>query len=126
LREVQRRSGAEIALPVGAEQEQVVVKLGPAPGKEVVAALFNGSRFNYIVFGSERDPGGISRILLSPVDGGANPFVSAAPVVPPPQQAAMATAVVAPSNGDAPDLANDRTTPEINEAPAADQDEPRQ
>jgi hypothetical protein len=126
LREIQRRTGAEVAVPAGAEQEQVVVKLGPAPGKEVMAALFNGSRFDYIVLGSERDPGGISRILLSPVDGGANPFVSAAPVAVPPAQSVMSTAAVEPASGDTSELGRDRTAPEVNEAPPADQDEPQQ
>ena len=65
LYEVHRKTGADIAIPAGAEQERVVVRLGPAPGKEVISTLLNGSRFNYILVGSDRDPGGFNNLLLS-------------------------------------------------------------
>src|SRR5208283_1522208 len=39
LFEVQRQTHAEIAIPAGAEQEQVVADLGPAPPRDVLAAL---------------------------------------------------------------------------------------
>jgi len=42
-----QRTGAEIAIPAGAEQEKVVADLGPAPAQEVLAHLLNGSRFNF-------------------------------------------------------------------------------
>jgi hypothetical protein len=70
LYEVHRRTGAEIAIPAGAEQERVVVNMGPAPGKEVIASLLNGSRFNYILLGSDADPGGFRNLLLSLKSGG--------------------------------------------------------
>src|SRR5208282_3829349 len=44
LFEVQRQTQAEIAIPAGAEQEQVVADLGPAPARDVLAELLNGSR----------------------------------------------------------------------------------
>jgi hypothetical protein len=72
LYEVHRRTGAEIAIPAGAEQERVVVNMGPAPGKEVIASLLNGSRFNYILLGSDTDPGGFKNLLLSPKSGGSS------------------------------------------------------
>ncbi len=70
LSEVHRRTGAEIAMPAGAEAEQVFTSLGPGSPKEVLAALLNGSHFNFIVVGSERDPGGIRRVVLTPKEGG--------------------------------------------------------
>src|SRR6202007_1360306 len=42
---IQQRTGAEISIPAGAEQERVVTEIGPAPGAEVLARLLNGSHF---------------------------------------------------------------------------------
>ncbi len=80
LYEVHRRTGAEIAIPAGAEQERVVVNMGPAPGKEVIASLLNGSRFNYILLGNDADPGGFRNLLLSLKSGGnSGVFVHSTP-----------------------------------------------
>ncbi len=54
LFEVQRQTGAEIAIPAGAEGEEIAVELGPAPAREVLAALLNGSRYNFIIVGNSR------------------------------------------------------------------------
>jgi hypothetical protein len=54
LSEVQRQTGAEIAIPAGAEQEQVVADLGPAPPRDVLVSLLNGSRYNFIFVGGEQ------------------------------------------------------------------------
>ncbi len=54
LFEVQRQTGAEIAIPAGAENEEIAVELGPAPAREVLAALLNGSRYNFIFVGNSR------------------------------------------------------------------------
>jgi hypothetical protein len=53
LFEVQRQTQAEIAIPAGAEQEQVVADLGPAPARDVLASLLNGSVYNFIFVGNE-------------------------------------------------------------------------
>ena len=54
LFEVQRQTGAEIAIPAGAESEEIAVELGPAPAREVLATLLNGSRYNFIFVGNIR------------------------------------------------------------------------
>jgi hypothetical protein len=53
LFEVQRQTQAEIAIPAGAEQEQVVADLGPAPARDVLASLLSGSAYNFIFVGTE-------------------------------------------------------------------------
>jgi hypothetical protein len=63
---IHQRTGAEIAIPAGAEQEKIVADMGPAPAPEVLAHLLNGSRFNFLILSSATEPGGLDRVILSP------------------------------------------------------------
>jgi hypothetical protein len=63
---VHQRTGADIAVPAGAEQEQVAADIGPAPAAEVLAHLLNGSRFNFLILNSASDARGLDRVILSP------------------------------------------------------------
>jgi len=65
LFEVHVKTQADIAIPAGAEQEQVVANLGPAPAKDVLAALLNGSTYNFIFVGDER---ALERVIISRKD----------------------------------------------------------
>jgi hypothetical protein len=62
LFEVQRQTQAEIAIPAGAEQEQVIADIGPAPAREVLATLLNGSHYNFIFVGNELT---LERVILT-------------------------------------------------------------
>jgi hypothetical protein len=62
---IQQRTGADISIPAGAEQERVVMELGPAPAAEVVARLLNGSHFNFLILNSVNDPRQLDRVILS-------------------------------------------------------------
>ncbi len=73
---VHQRTGAEIAIPAGAEQEQVVAELGPAPAPEVLSRLLNGSKFNFLILSSSRDPRILDRVILSSRPEGAMPAAS--------------------------------------------------
>src|SRR5262249_368451 len=66
LYEVQLRTGAEVAIPAGAEKDKVVIKAGPGPTREVISALLNGSRFNFILVGSPQDENNVQRVILTP------------------------------------------------------------
>ena len=66
LYEIHQRTGAEIDIPSGAEQEQVVANIGPAPAPEVLAHLLNGSRFNFMILSSSTNPQALDRVILSP------------------------------------------------------------
>ncbi len=70
---VHQRTGAEIAIPAGAEQEQVVADLGPGPSPEVLAHLLNGSRFDFLIVSSPNDPSTLNRVILSPRGEGVTP-----------------------------------------------------
>ncbi len=62
LFEVQRQTHAEIAIPAGAEREEVVADLGPAPARDVLAALLNGTPYNFIFVGNELS---LERVILT-------------------------------------------------------------
>jgi hypothetical protein len=65
LFEVQQQTQAEIAIPAGAEQEQVIADLGPAPARDVLGALLNGSPYNFIFVGNEL---ALERVILTKRD----------------------------------------------------------
>src|SRR5882762_11798425 len=65
LNEIRRQTGADIAVPAGAEQEKVAAVLGPACPREVLSQLLNGSRYNFIIVGSDGDANKVDRVLLS-------------------------------------------------------------
>jgi len=67
LYEVHLRTQAEIAIPAGAEQEQVIADLGPAPARDVLAELLNGSSYNFIFVGDELT---LERVILTRRDSG--------------------------------------------------------
>jgi hypothetical protein len=73
---VHQRTGAEIAIPAGAEQEMVVVDLGPAPAPEVLDELLNGSKFNFLILSSQTNPGALDRVILSSRPDGPMPAPS--------------------------------------------------
>jgi hypothetical protein len=61
---VGEKTGAVIDLPDAAE-ERVVTQIGPGQPREVIAALLNGSHFNYVVVGTEVDANAVARIVLT-------------------------------------------------------------
>jgi hypothetical protein len=62
---IHQKTGAEIAIPAGAEQEQVVAEFGPAPAAEVLSHLLNGTKFNFLILSSSTDPQALDRVILT-------------------------------------------------------------
>jgi AMIN domain len=62
---IQKKTGAEIPIPAGAEQERVAADIGPAPAPEVLATLLNGSKFNFLILSAANDPTRLDRVILS-------------------------------------------------------------
>jgi len=83
---VHQRTGAQIAIPAGAEQEKVVGEFGPSPAPEVLARLLNGSKFNFLIMSSSSDPRTVDQVILSPRAEGPLPVQAARPQ-PAPQPA---------------------------------------
>jgi hypothetical protein len=63
LRDVRRLTGASIEIPQNAN-DRVVTHLGPGAPRDVLAALLNGSAFNYVMLGSSSDPTAVSSVVL--------------------------------------------------------------
>jgi hypothetical protein len=85
LFEVHRKTGADIPIPAGAQQDQVVASIGPASPRDALAALLNGSRFNFIMVGSDNDPSKLKSVILSlrGEEGVSQPAISATPAPQP-------------------------------------------
>jgi len=62
---VQQRTGAEISIAAGAEQEKVVAEIAPGPAPEVLARLLNGSKFNFLILSAVDNPRQLDRVILS-------------------------------------------------------------
>ncbi|MGC1650755.1 MAG: AMIN domain-containing protein [Candidatus Sulfotelmatobacter sp.] len=75
---VQQRTGADVSIAAGAEQEKVVADIAPGPAPEVLARLLNGSRFNFLILSAVDDPQRLDRVILSARPDGA--FMPLAPV----------------------------------------------
>ncbi len=85
LNEIHHQTGADIAIPSGAEQDQVIANYGPGPAEQVIAALLNGSRFNFVTVGAPDNPAKISSVILIPRTGGITPNNASPAYQPPPR-----------------------------------------
>jgi AMIN domain len=65
LFQIQKKTGAEIAIPSGTEQDRVAADFGPGTPSEVLGQLLNGSGLNFVVVGSEADPHALRSVILS-------------------------------------------------------------
>ena len=67
LRDVRKLTGASIDVPPGSAvtSERVIAHLGPGAPRDVLAGLFNGTQFNYVMLGSSSDPMVVSSVVLT-------------------------------------------------------------
>jgi hypothetical protein len=114
LFQIQKQTGAEIAIPSGTEQDRVAADFGPGPASEVLGELLTGSGLNFVVVGSETDPKVLRSVVLSrKSDAPAQPMVV-------PQVYTPAAAENIPP--EAPEITppDDNTTPQAPVQPPAD------
>jgi hypothetical protein len=64
LSAVRQKTGTSIDAPPSAANERVVISIGPAPANSVLTALLNGSRFDYIILGSQQASGAPQQLIL--------------------------------------------------------------
>ena len=98
LYQVHMSTGADIAIPAGAERETVMVKAGPGPATQIMASLLNGSHFNFVVVGSEQDQNALRTIILTAKGGEESP---PGPELPAAVSEEVPSEVPAPDDGNA-------------------------
>ncbi|MDP9268977.1 MAG: hypothetical protein M3P27_11730 [Acidobacteriota bacterium] len=81
LNSVREQTGAQFDMTGVSSTDRVYAKLGPGAPKDVLAALFEGSRFNFAILGSATDPAAVARVVLMPRAGGATTASQSYPVV---------------------------------------------
>ena len=84
LFQIQKQTGAEIAIPSGTEQDRVASDFGPGSPSEVLGELLNGSGLNFVVVGSEADPNRLRSVILSRESGGVSAPQADNPAYTPP------------------------------------------
>jgi hypothetical protein len=81
LKLIAARTGAVIDLEPELQNEPVVAQLGPAPAREVLAALLGSPKVDYIVMAPSDDPNGVQRVVVRTRLAFAR--VAMAPIQPP-------------------------------------------
>ena len=138
LRAVRKETGASVDVP-GNATERVVGQFGPGPARDVLAALLNGSPFNYVLLGSAENPAALDRVILTSRSGANDQPVQTASVspqnqpnqyddarLPPAIRAANARAIVARSvavqqPADTEDMSSDDSVPDASDSADADE-----
>jgi hypothetical protein len=100
LHEVSAKTGAAIDFPNGSATEPVFTNIGPGPVRDILATLLNGTKFNYVMLGSENSSNTLDKIVLTQGDQPAEVAQNSVPGVPrkvqsptaPPQSAEERTA----------------------------------
>ena len=64
LKLIAGKTGAVVDLAPELQQEPVMARLGPSPVREVLTALLDSPRIDYIVMGSGDEPGTLQRIVV--------------------------------------------------------------
>jgi hypothetical protein len=113
LHAVRAQTGAAVEVPSNAT-ERVVTHLGPGVPRDILAALLNGSHFNYVMLGSPTDANKVDRVILTskaggPSDAGSvpSPQRGAPPPVPEESEAVPDTPEQQPADDAAENSAND-------------------
>ena len=78
LHAVRAQTGADVEIPPNAT-ERVVAHLGPGPARDILAALLNGTHFNYVMLGSPAHPDSVDRLILTSKSGGVPDVAPSAP-----------------------------------------------
>jgi hypothetical protein len=88
LKLISAKTGAVIDLAPELQNEPVVAQIGPSGVREVMTALLDSPRIDYIIMGSGAAPGGLERIFVRTRQSfGRSEIAISRPFQPPPQPA---------------------------------------
>ncbi|MGH9511018.1 MAG: hypothetical protein ACRD2U_02665 [Terriglobales bacterium] len=68
LNEIGKKTGATIEIPNGSATEPIFANIGPGSVRDVLVALLNGTKFNYVMLGSQSASNDLEKIVLTPAD----------------------------------------------------------
>jgi hypothetical protein len=122
LQAVKSKTGASIDIPPGAN-ERVVSRFGPGPARDVLAALLNGSHFNYVMIGSDANPTSVAQVILTPRTGGETAPVTQAGAQPNPGMTPYPGQVMQPQPYGGGQVYQQPVPAQPDEAPPADSEE---
>jgi hypothetical protein len=120
LRAVRKQTSADIDVPANAN-ERVATHLGPAPPREVVAQLLNGSHFNYVLLGSPENVNALVRVVLVAKTGPDNPEPGTQANATPPPGTAKPAEEGDPQPEETFDEAADQAATEADQAPSTEE-----
>lgn len=63
---IRNATGIKIETVGGPNGDRVAAKIGPAPARDVLLSLVQGSRYDYVIMGTEQDPMKVDRVILTP------------------------------------------------------------
>ena len=101
LAAVRKQTGAAIEMPPSASNERVVMRIGPAPPRDVVSALLSGSPYDYVIVGAENSPTALRRVIVSSRQSGGEMAPSPNPMPQPSYQRSAMPGMGAASAADA-------------------------
>jgi hypothetical protein len=88
LKLISAKTGAAIDLAPELQNEPVVAQIGPSAVRDVMTALLDSPKIDYIIMGSGAADGGLQRVLVRTRQSfGRTEFAAARPFQPPPPQA---------------------------------------
>lgn len=91
LKLISAKTGAAIDLAPELQNEPVVAQIGPSAVQDVMSALLDSPKIDYIIMGSGAADGGLQRILVRTRQSfGRTEFAASQPFQPPPQAPAQA------------------------------------
>jgi len=71
LEAIQRLTGIAVDIPAEGSEERIFDSVGPAPVREALVKLLDGTKFNYVIVSSTQDPRTVKRLILTAQTGGA-------------------------------------------------------
>lgn len=87
LKLISAKTGATIDLAPELQNEPVVAQIGPSAARDVMTALLDSPKIDYIVMGSSAANGGLGRVLVRTRQSfGRTEFAASRPFQPPPPQ----------------------------------------
>ena len=88
LKLISAKTGAAIDLAPELQNEPVVAQIGPSAVRDVMTALLDSPKIDYIIMGSGAGDGGLQRVLVRTRQSfGRTEFAASRPFQPPPPQA---------------------------------------